>query len=380
MTGRLVGYLAVAVAAVSVAGLSGYLAGRTSTPAATQGQPVAVDTASPGTPGSAVSETEAAVPAAAPAEPTPAAPILTPAAAARDEPVEAPRAPVPANANPRQRQQSPSRQDARRQGASGQGACRREARARRACFAARAIRAPSGGGGAERGSPPRNAATDRHGRARRTSECAGPRCRSLRRGTSRQRRARRTAHAEGRRVRRPVRFGDWSAPRRHHLERDRARRTARAGARQSRSPVNGTLVIPAHARAEGQVTLVEIGRQVPRARAARRPLPHAGARRRHVGADSDRRDLSRRPVGGARSAARIGGSAVGGAIIGAIFGGGKGAAIGAAAGAGAGTAATMATQKSRRDAERRVDRHRPPDQPDDRDRRARQQLASPAFN
>jgi hypothetical protein len=110
--------------------------------------------------------------------------------------------------------------------------------------------------------------------------------------------------------------------------------------------VNGTVVIPANSRAEGQVTLVEPGGKFrERARLGVRFHTLVLADGSSVPIQTDVIYREGDAVAG-RSAARIGGSAVGGAIIGAIFGGGKGAAIGAAAGAGAGTAATMATQKS----------------------------------
>lgn len=110
--------------------------------------------------------------------------------------------------------------------------------------------------------------------------------------------------------------------------------------------VNGAVVIPAGARARGQVTVVEPGGKF-------RERARLGVRfHTLVLADGTSVPIQTEAIFregdqvGQRSAARIGGATVGGAIIGAIFGGGKGAAIGAAAGAGAGTAATMATQKS----------------------------------
>jgi hypothetical protein len=110
--------------------------------------------------------------------------------------------------------------------------------------------------------------------------------------------------------------------------------------------INGTIVIAAGSRAQGQVTLVEPGGKFrERARLGIRfhTLVLADGGEVPIQTDAIFRDGD---AMGQRSAARIGGSAVGGAIIGAIFGGGKGAAIGAAAGAGAGTAATMGGQKS----------------------------------
>jgi hypothetical protein len=110
--------------------------------------------------------------------------------------------------------------------------------------------------------------------------------------------------------------------------------------------VNGTVVIPANTRAQGQVTLVEPGGKFrDRARLGVRFHTLVLADGTSVPIQTDVIYREGEAVS-SRSAARIGGSAAGGAILGAIFGGGKGAAIGAAAGAGAGTAATMATQKS----------------------------------
>jgi len=110
--------------------------------------------------------------------------------------------------------------------------------------------------------------------------------------------------------------------------------------------VDGTVVIPAGARARGEVTLVEDGgRFKERARLGVRfhTLVLDDGSSVPIQTETIYREGNDVAKG---SAARIGGSAVGGAIIGAIFGGGKGAAIGAAAGAGAGTAATMAGQRS----------------------------------
>ncbi len=110
--------------------------------------------------------------------------------------------------------------------------------------------------------------------------------------------------------------------------------------------VGGTVVIPAGARAIGEVTLVEAGgRFKERGRLGIRfhTLVLDNGSDVPIQTETIYREGNSVAKG---SAARIGGSAVGGAIIGAIFGGGKGAAIGAAAGAGAGTAATMATDKS----------------------------------
>ena len=110
--------------------------------------------------------------------------------------------------------------------------------------------------------------------------------------------------------------------------------------------VDGTVAIPAGARARGSVTVVERGgRFKDRARIGIRfhtlilpdnsELPVSTETLFRVG-----------DAPGNQSATKVGGGAVLGALIGAIIGGGKGAAIGAASGAGAGTAAVMASDIS----------------------------------
>jgi hypothetical protein len=126
-----------------------------------------------------------------------------------------------------------------------------------------------------------------------------------------------------------------------------ARVEQRVEARVSRDVrVDGTVVVPAGSRAQGEVTLVEPGGKFKdRARLGIRFHTLVLADGSTVPIQTETVYREGEGVGG-KTAARIGGSAVGGAIIGAILGGGKGAAIGAAAGAGAGTAATAATGRS----------------------------------
>jgi hypothetical protein len=126
-----------------------------------------------------------------------------------------------------------------------------------------------------------------------------------------------------------------------------ARVEQRVQARVSRDVrVDGTVVVPAGSRAQGEVTLVETGGKFKdRARLGIRFHTLVLADGSTVPIQTE--TVYREGEGvGQKTAARIGGSAVGGAIIGAIIGGGKGAAIGAAAGAGAGTAATAASGRS----------------------------------
>ena len=106
--------------------------------------------------------------------------------------------------------------------------------------------------------------------------------------------------------------------------------------------VGDRVVIPAGARAHGEVTLVERGARVrERARLAVRFTSI-------VLADGTRVPIDTEPIyreGSSvrnENAAKIGGGAIGGAIIGGILGGAKGAAIGGSIGAGAGTAAVAA--------------------------------------
>src|SRR6202008_2159325 len=102
------------------------------------------------------------------------------------------------------------------------------------------------------------------------------------------------------------------------------------------------VAIPAGAKAEGEVTLVERGgRLKEKARLALRFTSVVLADGTRVPIETD--TIFREGDGpGGESAAKIGGGAIGGAILGGIFGGAKGAAIGAATGAGAGTAAVVA--------------------------------------
>ena len=105
--------------------------------------------------------------------------------------------------------------------------------------------------------------------------------------------------------------------------------------------VGDRVVIPAGARAQGEVMLVERGGRL-------RERARLGVRFTSIVlADGTRLPIHTEPVyregdaPGRESAAKIGGGAIGGAIIGGILGGAKGAAIGSTVGAGAGTAAVM---------------------------------------
>lgn len=131
------------------------------------------------------------------------------------------------------------------------------------------------------------------------------------------------------------------------LSSETARLEQRVEARVTREVrVNGTVVIPAGARARGEVTLVEPGgRFKERARLGVRFHTLVLADGSTVPIETETVFREGDEVG-KKAATRIGASAVGGAIVGAIFGGGRGAAIGAAAGAGAGTAATVASPRS----------------------------------
>ncbi|HKH73713.1 MAG TPA: hypothetical protein VKA59_20285 [Vicinamibacterales bacterium] len=106
--------------------------------------------------------------------------------------------------------------------------------------------------------------------------------------------------------------------------------------------VGDRVAIPAGARAQGEVTLVERGGKV-------RDRARLGVRFTSIVlADGTRVPIHTEAVlregdsPGRESAAKIGGGAIGGAIIGGILGGAKGAAIGSTVGAGAGTGAVMA--------------------------------------
>lgn len=110
--------------------------------------------------------------------------------------------------------------------------------------------------------------------------------------------------------------------------------------------VGDRVAIPAGARAQGEVTLVERGGKLKeRARLGVRfrSLVLADGTRLPIDTDAIYRE-GEAPSGG--SAAKIGGGAIGGAILGGLLGGAKGAIIGGSAGAGAGTAAVMAGSRS----------------------------------
>jgi type IV secretory pathway VirB10-like protein len=124
---------------------------------------------------------------------------------------------------------------------------------------------------------------------------------------------------------------------------ERARLEDEVVARVTRDvKVGDRVAIPAGARAEGEVTLVERGGRV-------RERARLGVRFTSIVlADGTRLPIQTEAVlregdpPGRESAAKIGGGAIGGAIIGGILGGAKGAAIGSTVGAGAGTGAVMA--------------------------------------
>jgi hypothetical protein len=106
--------------------------------------------------------------------------------------------------------------------------------------------------------------------------------------------------------------------------------------------VGDRVAIPAGAKANGEVTLVErAGRFKDRARLGIRftSIVLADGTRLPIATETVFREGDAQ---GRESAAKIGGGAIGGAIIGGILGGAKGAAIGGSVGAGAGTAAVMA--------------------------------------
>ena len=124
---------------------------------------------------------------------------------------------------------------------------------------------------------------------------------------------------------------------------ERARLEDEVVARVTRDvKVGDRVVIPAGARAQGEVTLVERGGRV-------RERARLGVRFTSIVlADGTRLPIQTEAVfregdpPGRESAAKIGGGAIGGAIIGGLLGGAKGAAIGSTIGAGAGTTAVMA--------------------------------------
>jgi hypothetical protein len=106
--------------------------------------------------------------------------------------------------------------------------------------------------------------------------------------------------------------------------------------------VGDRVVIPAGAKANGNVTVVERGGRV-------RDKARLGIRFTSIVlADGTRLPIDTETIyregdsPGRESSAKIGGGAIGGAIIGGILGGAKGAAIGGSVGAGAGTAAVVA--------------------------------------
>jgi type IV secretory pathway VirB10-like protein len=106
--------------------------------------------------------------------------------------------------------------------------------------------------------------------------------------------------------------------------------------------VGDRVAIPAGARAEGEVTLVERGGKVKdRARLGVRFTSIVLADGTRVPLDTE--TIYREGNGpSGESAAKIGGGAIGGAILGGILGGAKGAILGGSAGAGAGTAVVLA--------------------------------------
>jgi hypothetical protein len=325
MTGRVVGFAAITVAAMSAVGLGGYLAGRTSTPVATQVERTAVAAAAPEAPAPAVAETEAVVPDPTPApveralEAAPAAPVKSPKPAAPVASVKPSSRPVPVRGEPAPARPAPVVTEPR---SSSEPAPPLVARGE----TPRTLP----GEPVERPNPPSDPMIEARSSderalvippvppAPRTEEFVVPADSVI-----------------------GLRLDDT-------ISTETARVEQRVEAHVSRDVrVNGTIVIPANARAQGQVTLVEPGGKFrERARLGVRFHTLVLADGTSVPIQTDVIYRDGQAVSG-RSAARIGGSAVGGAIIGAIFGGGKGAAIGAAAGAGAGTAATMATDKSR---------------------------------
>jgi hypothetical protein len=128
---------------------------------------------------------------------------------------------------------------------------------------------------------------------------------------------------------------------------DTARVEDRVSARVTRDVRTGGLVaIPAGAKVQGSVVLVERGGKFKeRARLGVRfhTIVLASGETVPIQSETVFREGDS-PKG--QSAAKISGGAIGGAIIGAILGGGKGAIIGGATGAGAGTAAVAAGDRS----------------------------------
>ena len=126
---------------------------------------------------------------------------------------------------------------------------------------------------------------------------------------------------------------------------DRAKVEDQVRARVARDvKVRDQVAIPAGARAEGSITLVDKGGRL-------KEQARLGIRfHTIVLADGTRLPISTETIyregesPARESAAKIGGGAVGGAVLGAILGGKKGAAIGSTIGAGAGGAAVMASE------------------------------------
>lgn len=124
---------------------------------------------------------------------------------------------------------------------------------------------------------------------------------------------------------------------------ERARVEDQVVARVTRDvKVGDRVAIPAGAKANGEVTLVERGGRL-------KDRPRLGVRFTSIVlADGTKVPISTETIyregdsPGRESSAKIGGGAIGGAIIGGILGGAKGAAIGGSIGAGGGTAAVMA--------------------------------------
>jgi hypothetical protein len=126
---------------------------------------------------------------------------------------------------------------------------------------------------------------------------------------------------------------------------DRAKVEDQVRARVSRDvKVRDQVAIPAGARAEGSITLVDRGgRLKDQARLGIRfhTIVLADGTRLPINTETIYRD-GESPT--KESAAKIGGGAVGGAVLGAILGGKKGAIIGSTVGAGAGGAAVAASE------------------------------------
>ena len=120
--------------------------------------------------------------------------------------------------------------------------------------------------------------------------------------------------------------------------------------------VRDQVAIPAGARAEGSVTLVERGgRLKDQARLGIRfhTIVLADGTRLPINTETIYRD-GESPA--RESAAKIGGGAVGGAVLGAIFGGKKGAIIGSTVGAAGGGVAVATSEAERGDAAAGIDR------------------------